>query len=73
MQYKEIILNKVYEHRVIRRLTQQQLADAVGVSKQTIVAMEKGVYSPTLALAFRIAIYFDVSITDIFSYNKKGR
>jgi putative transcriptional regulator len=72
MQYNEIITNNVYEYRVIRRLTQQELADALGVSKQTVFAMEKGNYSPTLALAFRIAAYFGVHVTDIFSYKKEG-
>jgi len=72
MQNNEVITNKVYENRVMRRLTQQDLADAVGVSKQTIFAMEKGNYSPTLALAFRIATYFNVDINDIFSYKKEG-
>jgi putative transcriptional regulator len=63
--------NRVYEHRVLRRLTQQQLADAVDVSKQTILAMEKGNYSPSLVLAFKIAQYFEADINDIFSFNKK--
>ena len=49
-------------------MTQQQLADEVGVSRQTIVAIEKGNYSPSLELAFRIAIAFDTSIENIFTY-----
>lgn len=49
-------------------MTQQQLADEVGVSRQTIVAIEKGNYSPSLELAFRIAIVFDTSIENIFTY-----
>ncbi|HEY0965616.1 MAG TPA: helix-turn-helix transcriptional regulator [Candidatus Saccharimonadales bacterium] len=61
----------VYEHRALRRLSQQQLADAVGVSKQTILMMEKGNYSPSLTLAFRIARYFSVDITEVFSYEHK--
>ncbi|GHP14595.1 hypothetical protein YK48G_20200 [Lentilactobacillus fungorum] len=64
------IINKVYEYRVLSHLSQKELADAVGVSKQTILVMEKGNYSPSLKLAFRIANYFDVPITDIFSYAK---
>lgn len=50
-------------------MTQQELAHAVDVSKQTIVAMEKGNYSPSLVLAFRIARYFDVDINELFSYH----
>lgn len=66
------IINKVYEHRVLRKLSQQQLADGVGVSKQTIFAMEKGNYTPSLALGFKIAHFFNVNINDIFSYKKEG-
>lgn len=63
--------NKVYEYRVLRRLSQTELADAVGVSKQTILIMEKGNYSPSLKLAFRLANFFNVQITDIFSYKRE--
>ncbi len=52
-------------------MSQQQLADAVDVSKQTILMMEKGNYSPSLALAFRIARYFNVDINEVFSYERK--
>lgn len=68
MKAIDSISNNVYEHRVLQRLTQQQLAEAVGVSKQTIVAMEKGNYSPSLALAFKIARFFKKDINDLFSY-----
>ncbi len=47
-------------------MTQQQLADAVGVTRQTIVAIEKGNYSPSLELAFRIARVFNTTIEDVF-------
>jgi putative transcriptional regulator len=50
-------------------ITQQQLADAVGVSRQTIVAIEKGNYSPTLELAFRIAHHFETPVDQVFSYD----
>ncbi|WP_035452627.1 helix-turn-helix transcriptional regulator [Agrilactobacillus composti] len=68
----ERIDNKVYEYRVLRRLSQTELAKAVGVSKQTILIMEKGNYSPSLKLAFRLANYFGVPITDMFTYKKEG-
>lgn len=64
--------NKVYEYRVLRRLSQSDLAKAVGVSKQTIFVMEKNNYSPSLLLAYRIANFFEVSIEDIFTYHKGG-
>ncbi len=47
-------------------MTQQQLADQVHVTRQTIVALEKGKYSPSLELAFRIARAFDVGLEEVF-------
>jgi putative transcriptional regulator len=50
-------------------MTQQQLAEAVGVTRQTIVAIEKGKYSPSLELAFRIALVFGLPLEEVFSYD----
>ena len=47
-------------------MTQQHLAEKVGVTRQTIVAIEKGKYSPSLELAFRIALAFDVPLEEVF-------
>ena len=47
-------------------MTQEQLADKIGVTRQTIVAIEKGNYSPSLELAFRIAIAFNVPLETVF-------
>ena len=47
-------------------MTQQALADKVGVTRQTIVAIEKGKYSPSLELAFRIALVFNTPIEEVF-------
>lgn len=52
-------------------MTQQQLADLVGVTRQTIVAIEKGKYSPSLELAFRIARVFKLPLEDIFAYEEE--
>ncbi|MDW3649825.1 MAG: helix-turn-helix transcriptional regulator [Bacteroidia bacterium] len=49
-------------------MTQQELADKVGVSRQTIYAMEKGKYSPSLELAFKIAKVFGLPLEEVFSY-----
>ncbi|MBO0477107.1 helix-turn-helix transcriptional regulator [Vagococcus sp. DIV0080] len=68
----DFINNKVYDYRVLSRMTQQELADKVGVSKQTIFVMEKGNYVPSLLLAFRIATFFEVEISDIFTYESGG-
>ncbi|MBM7661794.1 putative transcriptional regulator [Bacillus mesophilus] len=51
-------------------LTQQQLADKVGVTRQTIVALEKGNYSPSLELAFRIAQTFNLPLEEVFYYGE---
>ncbi|MCB0081257.1 MAG: helix-turn-helix transcriptional regulator [Caldilineaceae bacterium] len=49
-------------------MTQQELAKRVGVTRQTIIAMEKDKYSPSLELAFRIAHVFGVPLEEVFSY-----
>ena len=49
-------------------MTQQQLADKAGVTRQTIVALEKGNYSPSLELAFRIALAFNLPLEEVFFY-----
>lgn len=49
-------------------MTQQQLADRAGVTRQTILAIESGKYAPSLPLAFRIAHAFGVSIGTVFQY-----
>ncbi len=66
----DTISNKVYEYRVLARLSQQELANQVGVSKQTIFVMEKGNYVPTLLLAYRISAFFNVDVNEIFTYVK---
>lgn len=53
-------------------MSQQTLAEKTGVSRQTINAIEAGKYSPTLELAFRIAVAFDLKISDVFHYELKG-
>jgi putative transcriptional regulator len=49
-------------------MTQEQLAEKVGVTRQTIIAIEGGKYAPSLELAFKIALAFDVPIGEVFSY-----
>jgi len=53
-------------------MTQQQLADRVGVTRQTIIAIEAGKYAPSLPLAFRIARTFGVPIEGMFQYEDDG-
>lgn len=61
--------NKIYEYRVLRRLSQQQLADLCEVSRQTINAVEKGKYAPSLELAFRLAKFFQTTVDELFQYD----
>ncbi|HXE65172.1 MAG TPA: helix-turn-helix transcriptional regulator [Bryobacteraceae bacterium] len=53
-------------------MTQQQLADKVGVTRQTIIAIEQGKYSPSLEVAFRIAAVFAVPLEQVFQYDAKS-
>ncbi len=58
--------NRIKEMRESKRLTQQDLADAIGMTRQTIVAIEKGKYSPSLEAAFRIAHTLGTNLEDVF-------
>ena len=60
--------NKIKVFRAMHDLTQEDLAQAIGVTRQTILAIEKGKYVPSLDLAFRIARYFNVTVEDVFQY-----
>jgi len=66
---KNLVSNHIRKLRFDHdEMTQQQLADKVGVTRQTIVALEKGSYSPSLELAFRIARFFDLPLEEVFLY-----
>ncbi len=69
---QESIKNKVPDYRVNLGITQEDLARAVGVSRQTIIALEKGNYTPSILLALKIAHFFKVSVEKLFtiSYEK---
>ena len=60
------MINHLEELRKQRGIRQEDLAQALGVSRQTIISLEKGKYNPSLALAFKLARYFNLSIEDIF-------
>jgi putative transcriptional regulator len=63
------IRNQIRKLRFERgELTQQQLADLVGATRQTIIAIEAGHYAPSLELAFRIARAFDKGLEEVFNY-----
>lgn len=61
------ISNKIVLLRNERSMTQEVLAEAVGVSRQTIIALEKGNYTPSLLLAMRISYFFALPIENIFT------
>lgn len=66
---KNLVGNHIRKLRFnYNEMTQQQLADKVGVTRQTIVALEKGNYSPSLELAFRIAHVFELPLEEVFFY-----
>lgn len=68
------IINQIRRLRFDHQeMTQQELANRTGVSRQTIVAIENGKYSPTLELAFVIAHVFDVPLDHVFSYVEKEK
>ncbi|MCA9890688.1 MAG: helix-turn-helix transcriptional regulator [Anaerolineae bacterium] len=63
------IQNNIRKLRFLHdEMTQQELARQVGVTRQTIVAIENAKYSPSLEVAFRIALVFGVPLEDVFSY-----
>lgn len=64
---KESIKNNVYELRLKAGVTQEALAEHVGVSRQTIIAIEKGNYTPSVALALKIGQFFRLSVEKIFT------
>ena len=67
---KRRLNNKIRTLRFMNgEMTQQELAEKVGVTRQTIIAMEQGKYSPSLELAFRIALAFNVPLEQVFSYD----
>jgi putative transcriptional regulator len=70
---KYLVKNNVRKLRFNHdEMTQEQLADKVGVTRQTIIAIEGGKYSPSLELAFKIALVFGVPLQEVFSYELEG-
>ena len=61
---------KLKVFRAMRDLTQEGLAKEVGVTRQTVIAIEKGKYNPSLELAFKIARFFDTTIEEVFIYEE---
>ena len=63
--------SKIHIYRATRRMTQQELADLVGVTRQTIMQLEKNRYNPSMLLAYSIAQVFGVTIEDLFDFREE--
>lgn len=64
---KDEVLNKVYEVRMAADITQEKLSERVGVSRQTIIAIEKGNYVPSVLLALKLAKFFKKPVEELFT------
>ena len=62
--------NRIRELRKKRNITQEDLADALAVTRQTVISLENGKYNASLQLAYRIAKYFDESIEEVFIFEE---
>lgn len=67
------IVNRLHVFRAEHHLTQERLAKEIGVTRATIVAIEKGDYNPSLGLAFRIARHFNTDINAIFTVEEENK
>jgi putative transcriptional regulator len=65
------IRNRIRELRAQREMTQQDLADRVGVTRQTVIAMEQDKYSPSLETAFKVALALGVTLEQCFQYEPR--
>jgi putative transcriptional regulator len=67
------IRNQIRELRASHEMTQQDLADRIGVTRQTVIAIEQDRYSPSLETAFKIALVFEVPLESVFQYRPNSR
>ncbi len=63
--------NRIAEKRKERRITQEELADAVGVTRQTIISLENGRYNASLLLARKLSRYFSLTIEELFLFDEE--
>lgn len=63
---KDYVENKVYLLRKEKEITQEQFAKSIGITRQTVIAIEKGMYIPSLLLGLKIAKFFNKSVEEIF-------
>lgn len=65
--------SKIHVYRATKRMSQQELADLVGVSRQTIIQLERNRYNPSMLLVYSIAKVFDVTIEDLFDFEEEEK
>jgi putative transcriptional regulator len=68
-----VIHNQIRELRAAREMTQQELADKIGVTRQTVIAIEQDKYSPSLETAFKVAFVLGVPLEQCFRYDPSGK
>lgn len=66
-----MLKTKIQEYRKANKVTQNELADAVNVTRQTIISLENGKYKASLVLAHKIAQFFEVNIEELFIFNEE--
>ena len=72
MRERHDIVNAVRRQRLARDITQSELAELLGVTRQTVLSIEKGKYTPSVGLALRLAEIFAVSVETLFQLNKES-
>jgi len=65
--------NRIRQLREQQGMTQEDLGVKVGVSRQTIISLERGKYNPSISLAYRLARTFNLKIEDVFNFNEEGK
>jgi putative transcriptional regulator len=68
-----VIRNQVRQLRAMRNMTQQELADQIGVTRQTVIAIEQDKYSPSLETAFKVALVLGAPLEQCFQYDPQGK
>jgi putative transcriptional regulator len=71
MKSDKNVLNKVSEYRSSKGITQEELAKSIGVTRQTIIALEKGNYVPSVSLALRLSRFFEKALEEIFQLEEE--
>lgn len=67
---RDELKNNLKVHRAMKDVTQEELAAEVGVTRKTINTIENGIYTPSTALALRLARYFEITVEELFSLNE---